>query len=183
MSDGAESSTICCVTYSIRAASVDDADALGVVSVRAWQAAYRKVMPDEYLDNLEAIDRAEYWRRHLTAAPSDRHVRVIVIDGDVVGFAAFGPAGVGGDDVGELNAINLDPAVWGRGLGRALLSQVTSELGALGYLEAMLWVVPQNDRARALYESGGWIADGTDRHQEVFGVTVPEMRYRRSLDE
>lgn len=135
-------------------------------------------MPDEYLDSLHPNDRAEHWHRHLTAAPTGRHLQVIVVDGDVVGFAGYGPEATGteGDDVGELYAINVDPAGWGRGLGRALLSEVTSELRALGYREAVRWVVPQNERAQSLYESCGWTADGTDRHEEVLGVAVPEMR-------
>ena len=73
------------------------------------------------------------------------------------------------------------PEAWGRGLGRALLRDVTAELVGLGYREAVLWVVPQNDRARRFYESEGWRDDHVRRDDEVFGVVVPEMRYRRRL--
>ena len=83
--------------------------------------------------------------------------------------------------VGELYAINVDPDVWGRGLGRAMLRHMTAELAGLGYREAVLWVVPQNDRARRLYESEGRRDDDVGRDDEVFGVVVPEMRYRRPL--
>jgi hypothetical protein len=47
--------------------------------------------------------------------------------------------------------------------------------------EALLWVVPENDRARGLYESAGWIDDGGRRHDEVFGAHVNEVRYRITL--
>ena len=81
---------------------------------------------------------------------------MIVDDGVVVGFAAAGPEHDGrAAGIGELYAINLDPQVWGRGLGRALLRDMTAELAGLGYREAVLWVVPQNDRARRFYESDG----------------------------
>jgi len=71
-----------------------------------------------------------------------RHLLVIV-DHRVVGFASFGPArdSDAACDIGQLYAINLDPDVWGRGLGRALLN-VTDRLRELGYVEAVLWVVP-----------------------------------------
>lgn len=46
----------------VRDATADDADALGVLHVRAWQAAYRGAMPDDYLDGLNAADRAELWQ-------------------------------------------------------------------------------------------------------------------------
>jgi Acetyltransferase (GNAT) family len=71
--------------------------------------------------------------------------------------------------------------VWGRGLGRALLRDVTAELAGLGYREAALWVVPQNDRALRFYESEQWRDDHVRRDDEVFGVVVREMRYRRRL--
>ena len=96
-----------------------------------------------------------------------------------VGFAAAGPEHDGRAGRGELYAINVDPQVWGRGLGRALLRDVTVELAGLGYREAVLWVVPQNDRARWFYESEEWRDDHVRREDEVFGVDVPEMRYRR----
>ena len=62
-----------------------------------------------------------------------------------------------------------------------MLRDVTAELAGLGYREAVLWVVPQNDRARRLYESEEWRNDHVRRDDEVFGVVVPEMRYRRPL--
>ena len=169
----------------IRPASVDDADAVGEVHVRAWQSAYRGVMPDDYLDGLQAQDHAMRWRAHLIAPSSDVELLVIVHDHRVVGFASLGPAHDSDSpcDVGQLYAINLDPDVWGRGLGRALLNVVTDRLRELGYVAAVLWVVPDNQRVRRLYESAGWDDDDLRRDDDVFGVVVSQMRYRRPLAE
>ena len=54
----------------------------------------------------------------------------------------------------------LLPAL-GRGVGRDLLSQVTEQLRAAGYLRAVLWVLRANARARRFYEATGWRWDGT----------------------
>jgi ribosomal protein S18 acetylase RimI-like enzyme len=169
----------------IRPASVEDADAVGEVHVRAWQAAYRGVMPDEYLDGLQAQDHATRWREHFIAPASDAGLLVVVDDHRVVGFASFGPAldSEAPSDIGQIYAIILDPDVWGRELGRALLSVATDRLGELGYVEAVLWVVPDNHGARRLYESEGWSDDDTRRVDDVFGVVVTDMRYRRLLVE
>lgn len=174
------------MVVTIRAASIEDSDAVGQIHVRAWQSAYRGVMPDDYLDGLRGPDHATRWRRHLVAPSSDGELLVLECDPRVVGFASLGPAYDGGaapSGIGQLYAINLDPDVWGRGLGRALLNVATSRLGALGYVEAVLWVVPQNQRARRLYESDGWTDDDLRRDDEVFGVVVSQMRYRRVLVE
>ena len=42
----------------VRRGRVADAPAMGRLHVRAWQAAYRGHMPDDYLDGLRAAERA-----------------------------------------------------------------------------------------------------------------------------
>jgi GNAT superfamily N-acetyltransferase len=49
----------------VRLATAADAPAMGRLVVRAWQAAYRGHMPDDYLDGLRAQDRAAGWERVL----------------------------------------------------------------------------------------------------------------------
>jgi GNAT superfamily N-acetyltransferase len=163
--------------------TVDDTPAVGIVHVRAWQAAYAGVMPDEYLDGLCAEDRADMWRRIIDQPPPNGHHVVIEAAGEIVGFAAHGEERGTVDDpaVGELIAINIDPAHWSHGYGRTLLRHVTAELTAFGYRRAILWVVTENDRARRFYETAGWSFDGTERVDTVQGATVNEVRYSRSL--
>jgi ribosomal protein S18 acetylase RimI-like enzyme len=162
----------------VRHARVDDALALGLVHVRAWQAAYRGQMPDDYLDGLRAEERAAGWERGLRRDRARDPVLVAERDGCVVGFAVVGAA----EDprgAGELYAINVDPDHWGTGAGRALLMAAQAELARLGYAEVVLWVLPGNHRARRFYEAAGWVVDGAERSAEVQGVVVPEVRYRR----
>ena len=84
---------------------------------------------------------------------------------------------VGSAGIGELYAINLDPQVWGRGFGRALLRDVTAELGGLGHREAVLWVVPQNDRARRLYESEDWRDDHVNDHSSRLSIRASTVTH------
>jgi ribosomal protein S18 acetylase RimI-like enzyme len=166
------------MTLTVRHAAVADAPAMGRVAVRAWQAAYRGHMPDDYLDGLRAEDRAAYWEGVLGRDDLRGTILVIERDGEVVGFAAVGPS-PDPQGAGELYAINVDPGHWGAGAGRALLEAAQAELARLGFAETVLWVLTGNARARRFYEIAGWVADGSERTDEVFGVTVPEVRYRR----
>jgi ribosomal protein S18 acetylase RimI-like enzyme len=162
----------------VRPARIPDASAMGRVAVRAWQAAYRGHMPDDYLDGLRAEDRAAYWDGVLRREDLRGTILVVERDGKVVGFAAMGPS-PDPQGAGELYAINVDPDHWGTGTGRALLAEAQAELARLGFAETVLWVLTGNARARRFYEIAGWVADGTERTSEVFGITVPEVRYRR----
>jgi GNAT superfamily N-acetyltransferase len=161
---------------------------MGRLHVRAWQRAYRGIMPDEYLDGLQPDERIAMWRDRIprTDLPP---LLVAVLAGEVAGFAAFGaersitdptdPTGPTG--CGELYAMNLDPPHWGKGIGRALLRQATDALRALNFHEAVLWVIPENTRAVKLYESEGWVADGAVSTEEILGVVVTDVRYRTQL--
>jgi GNAT superfamily N-acetyltransferase len=165
----------------VRHARVGDAAELGLLHVRAWQAAYRGQMPDDFLDGLRPEDRQAGWERALGRDRTHDPVLVAERDGGVVGFAVL-RAAEDPEGAGELAAINVDPDHWGTGAGRALLAAAHAELARLGYAEAVLWVLPGNRRARRFYEITGWVADGAERSIEISGVTVPEVRYRRRLE-
>lgn len=171
--------------YRVRVPTVGDANALGRVHVRAWQAAYRDgLMPDDYLDALSEAERAAQWRERLGREPEPRSSRLVAVaeDGAVVGFVLVGPADEGPDaDTGEVHALNVDPEHWGQGAGCDLLAWGVEELAASGFTRAVLWVHPGNKRARRFYEVHSWRDDALERRQEVLGVTVTETRYSRAL--
>ncbi|MEK7410649.1 MAG: GNAT family N-acetyltransferase [Actinomycetota bacterium] len=170
------------MSVTIRAARSSDSKGMGIVHVRAWQAAYREVMTDDYLDGLSADERAAMWERAISA-PAGPHVLVAAIGDEVIGFASFGaePNQLSGRGIGELYAINLDPAHWGNGIGRLLLRGATNSLRSMGFQEAVLWVATTNFRARSLYDSEGWTDDDAIRSEDVLGAIVQEMRYRYVL--
>ena len=95
----------------IRDAAEADATAMGRLHVRAWQSAYRGVMPDEYLDGLCAEARITMWRSRISRADLPPLLVAVVAD-EVVGFAAFGAAqpSTSSPECGELYAMNLEPA-------------------------------------------------------------------------
>ena len=85
-------------------------------------------------------------------------------------------------DVGELFAIYLQPDVVERGIGKALMAKAEQFLRAEPYVEATLWVLETNERARRFYESLGWRPDGATQDEPGFGYTLHEVRYRKALE-
>lgn len=152
------------MSATIRLARSGDSKGMGIVHVRAWQAAYRGVMTDDYLDGLSVEERAAMWERAIST-PTGPRVLVAAVGDEVIGFASFGAESnqLNGSGVGELYAINLDPAHWGNGIGRLLLREATNSLRSMGFREAVLWVVTTNFRARGLYDLEGWVDDSAVR--------------------
>lgn len=175
----------------MRTATPADAPAVGRLSVDAWRAGYADLMPADALAALDVEQRTAYWHEVLSGDLGRRHVVVAESPGSpapagspegVVGFAAFGPEAAAEPTVrGELYALNVDPHRWGGGVGTALLSAVQQTLVADGYPEAVLWVLPGNARARALYERHGWVTEPVVQDIDVMGVQVTVQRLRRPL--
>lgn len=92
-------------------------------------------------DNPEAI--------HLPPAQiANGQVIVAELDGEIAGFAAV----VGG----ELDGLFVEPDLWGRGVGRALVDAATHSARRRG----LTLKVVANPRARGFYESCGLTVEG-----------------------
>jgi GNAT superfamily N-acetyltransferase len=156
---------------------------IGLVHVRSWQAAYRGLVPEEFLDGLDPVQRAGHWERQLSAEGEQPElVLVAEVDGQVVGFAAIGPSrDEDGDRDGEVRAIYLTAEHWGQGIGTALMGSALDVLRRAGFSGATLWVLATNERGRRFYETGGWAPDGAVKEDDSRGFPITEVRYRRAL--
>lgn len=175
-------------TWSIRAATPDDADAIETLRVSVWKQVYRGLLPDDYLDWLsvtpehvgkfrEALQNTAFWRFMVAKAT-----------GDLIGYGGVGPVNdfdfppaIPG--AGELRTLDVALPCQRRSVGRALLAHLTDALRDVGYESAILWTFRDNPAARAFYESDGWTLD---RHGDfdLHGprpITTPTVRYVRSL--
>ncbi len=167
----------------VRRANLTDADALGSVEVRAWQAVHRGDLDDDWLDGLDPVAAAEVWREELRDPGSGRELFVAIDAGAVVGFAAVGRSRDRGATpaTGEVQALVLIPDVWGRGLASDLLAEVTDHLADQGFSDVTAWVPERNDRARRFYAERGWYEDGERSVDDHDGHQIARVRVRRPL--
>jgi GNAT superfamily N-acetyltransferase len=165
----------------LRAAEPGDAMAVARVHVRSWQAGYRGLLPDAYLDGLRPEERAARYR-FASDNVRDPVTIVAVGDGGICGFATTSPArDLDVPDDGELCALYVDPEWWGRGMGRALIAAARQRLSETGFRNAVLWLLTGNARADDFYRMDGWMPDSLRRTDIMWDATVNEVRYRRAL--
>lgn len=167
----------------IRRATPQDAASLAAVEVTSWRTAYRGLMPDAFLDRLSEAEKTTAWQQNLLkhGVSGLKRVLVAVSNAGVVGFVRVGPIG----DVGEIGLVYLLyvlPEYWGRGVGTALMRAAMDDLRDLGMCAAELWVLRENQRARAFYEGLGWCRDGRTTTEEYGGVELEALCYRRTVD-
>jgi GNAT superfamily N-acetyltransferase len=165
----------------IRLAMPADARAVAGVHVRSWQSAYRSLLPAEYLDSLRPEDRAaRYDFSHID--PQKPCTLVAEIDVAICGFATTMPSRDADlPDHGELAALYVEPSLWNRGLGVALIQAARAQMVELGFRQASLWLLKGNERAGRFYRLDGWTPDGAYKPDRVWGVDVEEFRHRRAL--
>lgn len=155
----------------IRPETNEDVDAVVAMHIRTWQKAYRGMLPDEVLDNLDPVSWTQ--RRHEYRANPASTSLVAEEDGSIVGFVHFGPDRE--DPVlGEIYAIYVDPDRWGSGVGHELMTRAL----AMPEREVRLWVLEQNERALRFYRRYGLHPDGARATYTPRGsdYAAPEIR-------
>ncbi len=151
------------MTFRIRSAAPDDAEAMALVHVASWRETYRGVMTDAVLDDPGMLDRRiAFWRGALTD-PAYRANRVAVAesDGRIRGIAMSGPG-----EPQQLHLLYSLRELHGSGAGAALLDAV------LDPGPAELWVAERNPRARAFYAKHGFRPDGVSRGDETVEIRL-----------
>ena len=169
-----------------------EAAEIAAIHIKSWQAAYRHILPAEFLANLDRSRREAWWRGLLAGDFGDTRVFVYVPeekgaqDKPPVGFASIGQARDpdGTAQTAELMAIYLLPAWWGKGIGRALLAKGIEAARQDGFRQMTLWVLAENERAINFYEKAGFRLDpppGGVKIEQIGGRMVKEVRYRLDL--
>lgn len=147
--------------------------------MRTWQAAYRGLMPDDFLEQLDVAERAERWRRNLSGTQGD-HFVIEDEPGRVAGFCSVlpSPNPDDGETVGVIAALYVDPPHWRRGFGAALMQVATDRARERGFRELWLRVLEGNESARRFYEGQGFRPDGSAQSETYGDAVLPVLRYR-----
>ncbi len=164
----------------IRPARPADAEALARLRIRAWQAAYREILPRDYLDDVPAERFTPFLPGGARAAGTTT-LMAVGADADL-GFVTFGEArDADTPGLGEVHALYVDPGRWRSGAGRELLSRAEAELLEEGFAEALLWTLEGFAPTERFYRAQGWRPDGRRREERPYGVTATVVRFRRRL--
>ena len=161
----------------IRSGTDADIDAAAEI----WQAAHQArlgVIPDG-----ARKDRAISVLASRLALPDARFL-LAERDGRVVGVLLACQAREN-DGAGEpvpgllhISYVATHPEFWGRGIASQLLAGIASKARAMHNDALQLWVVTNNDRARALYERCGFVFTGREK---IDDYGEPIAHYRRDL--
>ena len=186
----------------IRPAAPNDAQEVARIRVLGWRFAYQGLVPQGYLDSLNVAEDTERMHGYLSQLPqnlppnksapglnsgdSGKRSFMLATRGDaVLGFCHFsaapnnadrpGRATPGGEMVGRLHSLYIDPGALGQGIGHALMNHALSTFAVWGCKRAHLWVLEGNSRASSFYERQGWQLTGETKVDRSFGPELHEQ--------
>jgi phosphinothricin acetyltransferase len=161
-------------TFVIRAATHDDLPA--IVGLYNWAVNQTFATIDsEPLDTEEA---AQWWEAH------GKRSKLIVSTDEtgVIGWARLFPWKQSGFDVVE-DLVYVDPVHQGRGIGRALLTELIKEAQGLGYRTIVATIATDNRAGLALHSRHGFEVVGTIKNAaHKFDRWMDITLVQRSLD-
>lgn len=160
----------------VRAADPDDAPGIARVHVEAWQATYRGIIPQNYLDLLTVQNRTIGWIRILQRQDDAITLVSEEHDGRIVGFASGGPIRHRDNRFqSELTSLYVSPRAQRRGHGRRLFLAVANCLHGMKLTGLFTWVLADNP-ARSFYQVMGG-EQAAELTRDFAGVPLKEIGY------
>ncbi|MEO8280461.1 MAG: GNAT family N-acetyltransferase [Ideonella sp.] len=169
-------------TFPVRPASLRDAKQIAEVHVAAWQAAVDLGGPVEAMQSF-SVDRCHaYWREAIDLC--EPQVLVATENDKVIGFAGFDRSRDKGtpSSTGEIWALYVNPAHWGRGVGLALWDASRDGLQEEGCTKVSIWLPMRFARTMRFVELAGFKREPSSaKTMEIGGARVEEIRLHRSV--
>jgi len=152
---------------------VDAAD-MGRVHAQVWHETYDGMISSAALEAVSPKRLADLWSNYSARGEDHRHAAALV-DGQIVGFAASGPAR--DDDAPaarELYFVFLLDSWHRKGIGRQLFDAVVDDDEPL-----YGWIAENYPGGTGFYEKRGFTIDGTTRTEPFLGEHLTEIRFSR----
>jgi ribosomal protein S18 acetylase RimI-like enzyme len=159
--------------FAIRAATVDDAMALGAQHVSAWRESYFPHILSAASFDLATPEARGARYSELLAADTGT-TWLAISDNEIIGHSAAIPADQGAPGELELVSIYVLAKAYGSGAGQALLD------AAIGNRSACLWVAAENPRAISFYRRNRFEVVGEPVRRTFILDELDELRMARS---
>lgn len=175
----------------VRPAEPADAGEITRIQAATWRIAYREILPDVALSEIDTDDAVVRWRHTIEHGPA----RVfLATEGEWrVGFCAAGPAPVtesasadgappaDAETVVLISTLLVEPR-WGRrGHGGRLLATAAAAMRDVGGTRGICWVPEADEASLRFYQRAGWTPDGTVRTLDASGRELRELRLTGTL--
>lgn len=168
--------------FKVRPATLRDAKPIAELHNATAREAFKSMINDAPIADVPLEKRQAFWREAIEY--SEPQVHVALDDEKIIGFVGFDRSRDKGTPptMGEIWAIYVAPAYWGKGAGVALWDAAREGLQDEGCTHVSVWVPLANDRAVRFHELAGFKREmASAKTVAIGGVKVEEIRLKRPL--
>ena len=140
----------------IRNATIEDIEKIADIKIEGWQTAYRGIIDDDFLDNMDREKEIEKRRSNI-----DNGVDIIVaeLNKKIVGFCLYRNYNKDTEKYPEvdceISSLYITSRLKRNGIGRKLMQYVIELLKKEGKKKMILGCLEENYPSRAFYEKMG----------------------------
>ena len=152
----------------IRRAQVIDSFEIAKLIKDAWNCAYKELISDEFLKNMNVEEMATKWKKNIEI---DENIYVYEEE-KILGIIKFGKAETD-ENIGEIVCLYVKTGETRKGIGTQLMEFAKNELIQEGYNKMIIWCLKGNEQGARFYKKCG----GTkikERDYIVKGIKVRE---------
>ncbi len=158
------------IKVNIRTVEEKDIREVVKLQIAGWQTAYRGIIDDEFLDNMD-LDKMTERRKN---DYKNSEFIVAELDGEIVSFSRY----IYGDKVeseisdinSEIIALYVKPDLKRCGIGKQVIKYIFNDLKSRNSNNVILWCLKDNIPSRRFYEAMGGTIVG--EHDITFGEKV-----------
>lgn len=148
----------------IRNATIEDIEKIADIRIEDWQIAYRGIIADDFLDNMDREREIEKQKNNIE---SGVNIIVAELDNNVVGFCLYRnyrkyPENYPNADC-EISSLYVKSNLKRNGIGRKLMQYVIKLLKNEDKKQMILGCLEENYPSRAFYEKMGGIYCGENK--------------------
>lgn len=140
----------------IRKARTEDAEAIADIKITGWQTAYRGIIDDDFLDNMNINEEIEKRKNNIK---NGANIIVAELDNEIVGFCLYRDYIKNQEDNldadCEISSLYVKPELKRKGIGKKLMNYVIDDLKSKEKKKMILGCLKDNYPSRAFYEKMG----------------------------
>lgn len=140
----------------IRTATINDAEKVAKIKIEGWQTAYRGIIDDSFLDNMNINEEIDKRKNNI-----ENGVDIIVaeLNNEIVGFCLYRNYIKNSDSYPnancEISSLYVKSSLKRKGIGTKLMQHVIQKLQNKGKTQMILGCLKENYPSRTFYERMG----------------------------
>lgn len=137
----------------VRKVKYEDIESVVDINIKDWKMAYKGIIDQLTLDNLDRNAKIEKWRKHYNIG----NVIVAQKEEKILGFCRYSQETETAECDCEIIALYVDYENHEHGVGRKLMEYAMNDLREKGKRNMIIWCLEKNIEARKFYEKMGGI--------------------------